>query len=179
MIVLIDTDTNTIITNGASLMSENLTLADYFERYEGTTEYNGIVKMIQEWYYGYVAKTPWCTTAVSFFAFLMGNKVYAQIGKHENVDVLKDSLIAQGRFDATAAYGGGLYKPKRGDLIFFSDGHNIQDCTHVGVVQKIDFATGEVTWIGGNTGNAIACRKNNFLTDPYVTGWGNITYDNI
>ena len=48
------------------------TITDAFEPYIGTVEYNGIVKTIQEWFYGDLVKASWCATSCSFFADQVG-----------------------------------------------------------------------------------------------------------
>lgn len=150
------------------------TLADLFEQYEGVHEYDGIVADIQKWYYGYLSKTPWCATAVSYFANRLG--IGDQIGKYENVDRLKDHFNKRGFLDCTRNYGGGAYQAKRGDLVFFSSVHSYADCTHVGIVQSINHETGNLKWIGGNTSDAISSRETNYLTDLYVMAFGRVDY---
>lgn len=151
------------------------TLADEFEKYLGTKEYDGIVATIQKWYYGKLVKDAWCATSVSYFANLIG--VLDQLGgKAENVDVIKDRMNSKGRLDCTALYGGGHYKPKRGDLIFFSSKNIYKDCTHVGVVVEINHDTGYLKAISGNTSNKIGYTTHNYFTDKYVVAFGNVTY---
>ena len=61
-----------------------MTLIEAFARYIGTKEYNGIVAEIQKWYYGYVSKTAWCATSMSYFANECG--ILDQLGgKNEGV----------------------------------------------------------------------------------------------
>lgn len=45
-----------------------MTLIEAFTPYIGTREYDGIVAEIQKWYYGYVSRTAWCATSMSYFA---------------------------------------------------------------------------------------------------------------
>lgn len=60
------------------------TLIEQFEKYIGTREYNGIVATIQTWYYGYVSKTAWCATSMSYMANECG--ILDQLGgKNEGV----------------------------------------------------------------------------------------------
>lgn len=178
MIINIDTAAGTINVDGKVCypMSNNngLTLADKMEQYEGAAEYEGIVAEIQKWFYGYVSRTSWCATCVSYFANLLG--IGNQVGKYENVDKMKENFNARGFLDCTKNYGGGNYQAKRGDVVFFSDNHTYADCTHVGVVQSINHQTGELQWIGGNTSDKIMSKTTNYLTDKYVVAFGRVDY---
>ena len=89
---------------------------------------------------------------------------------------MKEHFNTRGFLDCTPNYGGGAYKAKRGDLVFFSDNHTYADCTHVGVVQAINYDTGYLQWIGGNTSDAISSKKTNYLTDKYVVAFGRVDY---
>lgn len=61
-----------------------MTLIEAFEKYIGTREYNGIVATIQTWYYGYVSRTAWCATSMSYMANECG--ILDQLGgKNEGV----------------------------------------------------------------------------------------------
>ena len=57
-------------------------------QYVGTVEYEGIVKTIQEWYYGSLVKAAWCATAISYFADRNG----LPVTKAENVLNLLNNL---------------------------------------------------------------------------------------
>ena len=60
------------------------TVTDMFEPYIGTKEYNGVVKTIQEWFYGTLIKASWCATSMSYFLNELG--LLSKIGKkQENV----------------------------------------------------------------------------------------------
>lgn len=174
MKVTIDTDRNIVMVDGDVVFDEGNSghktdLAGMFEAYEGTKEYEGIVKVIQTWYYGNMVKDAWCATSVSYFAYICG--LSDIIGKHESVDRMKEFMQKQGRIDCTANYGGGAYKPKRNDLVFFSSKNTYADCTHVMVVQEVkgDF----VTCIGGNTDDSIKSKTYNYKTNKYVVAFGN------
>lgn len=61
-----------------------MTLIEEFSLYIGTHEYNGIVAVIQNWFYGKLVKDKWCATAMSFFAARCG--ILDQLGgKNEGV----------------------------------------------------------------------------------------------
>lgn len=180
MIINIDTDSKAISIDGTHYaMSEmsaktDNTLADLFEKYQGTKEYNGIVAEIQKWYYGNLVRDAWCATSVSYFAHVLN--ISDQTGKFENVDGMKDFMNKRHMLDCTRNYGGGTYLPKRGDLVFFSSYHKYVDCTHVAVVSKVDHATGEMDYVGGNQSDMICVKHANYLADKYVVAFGRIDY---
>lgn len=68
------------------------TVADVFKQYEGTIEYNGIVGVIQTWYYGYLYKDSWCATAMCWTLAQLGLRAYTIGGKYENVYNLKQAF---------------------------------------------------------------------------------------
>mgnify|MGYP001228260547 CR=1 FL=1 len=147
-------------------------LADEMLKHEGVKEYNGIVETIQRWYYnGSFVKMPWCATALSYFANVCG--LEKQIGKHENVDRLKDFMKKNKAIHMSHLYGGS-YTPKRGDVIFFSSKHIYADCTHVGTVVSVKGDL--VEWIGGNTSDSIKRKTNNLKKDKYVVCFGEVDY---
>lgn len=147
-------------------------LADEMLKHEGVKEYEGIVETIQRWYYnGSFVKAPWCATALSYFANLCG--LSEQIGKHENVDRMKDYMKNKGTIRMSKAYGGS-YIPKKGDVIFFSNKHTYNDCTHVGTVISVNGDI--VSWIGGNTSDAITRKTSNMKTNKYVVCFGEVNY---
>lgn len=174
------TDEKSITINGHTFNLGNLdaepstdkTIADYFEKYLGTKEYDGIVKTIQEWYYGRLVKAAWCATSVSYFAYVAGKG--SIVGKFENVNRMKEHLNRNNLLDCTKNYLGGNYKAKRGDLVFLSSTHKYEDCTHVGVVSEIDHATGRLVVVSGNSKDSIRLDEYNYLTDLYVVAFGRI-----
>lgn len=174
MEISIKGDLTSLVIDGNEQIKKRSIISEEMCKYVGAKEYTGIVATIQRWYYGKLVRDAWCTTAISYFANLCG--VSVQTGKHENVDLLKVYMNNRKSLDCTKRYGGGTYKAKAGDIIFFSTKHLYKDCTHVGAVIDINHSTGWVKWIGGNTGNTIAIRENNYLTDPYVVAFGKIEY---
>lgn len=174
MEISIKGDFSSLIIDGKEYMQKHSIISEEMCKYLGTKEYTGIVADIQRWYYGKLVRDAWCTTSISYFANLCG--VSEQTGKHENVDMLKEYMNNRHALDCTKRYGGGSYKAKPGDIIFFSTKHLYKDCTHVGSVVDINHSTGWVKWVGGNTDNAISVKENNYLTDPYVIAFGRIDY---
>ena len=148
------------------------TIADFYEQHLGVKEYEGIVKTIQEWYYGRLVKAAWCATSFSYFAHLAGKSEY--VGKFENVNRLKEHLNNKNLLDCTKNYLGGNYQAKRGDAVFLSSTHKFSDCTHVGCVSSIDHTTGKLVVVSGNSQDSIRLDEYNYLTDPYVVAFGRI-----
>ena len=68
---------------------------------------------------------------------------------------------------------GGEYKPKRGDIIFFSSKYNQNDATHVGIV--INLSGNAVCTIEGNTKNKVAERSYS-VASRYILGYGTPLY---
>lgn len=135
------------------------TLADWFEKYDGTKEYDGIVETIQKWYYGKLVKASWCATSLSYALSRLGIMKYTIGSKQENVKLLYDALKNTGTASVVDITG----TLKRGDIVIFkweSGGLFTTTCKkHVAVVQKDSFShEGTVTVIGGNQDNKI-CSK--------------------
>lgn len=151
------------------------TIADAMEAWVGAKEWDSKVSAIQKWFYGSLVKDAWCCTGLSYFANNVG--VEKQTGRFENVDSMKDYMNTLGRLDCTKNYGGGAYKPKRGDVVFMSNKYTYADCTHVGVVSSVDNKTGAITICSCNDKNdSIGHQERNYLVDKYVVAFGNVTY---
>lgn len=176
MKVEIDTGTGEISVGGVVVYKDQRgkTIADYMEMYEGAKEWDNTVQAIQKWYYGKMVKDAWCCTGLSFFADMAG--VGNQVLKTENVDVLKNIMNTLGKVDCTERYGGGNYKPKRGDIVFMSSKKQYADCTHVGVISSINLDTGVVTVISCNCNDAIMRKVYNYKYDGYIVAWGRVDY---
>ena len=161
-----------LVVDGVEMVKpKTKNLADEFLKHLDEKEYTGVVKTIQEWYYGTMLKLPWCATALSYFANEVG--VSEQVGKHENVDKMKDYMAKKKKIEMAKPYGG-TYTPKKGDIVFFSKVNKYADCTHVATV--IDVKGDKLYWVGGNTSDAISKRVTNLLTDKYVVCYGVIDY---
>jgi hypothetical protein len=163
---------HSLIIDGVEMIKpKKKLLSDAFLEYLGAKEYTGIVQVIQEWYYGRFVKASWCATSLSYFADACG--LSKQIGKHENVDRMKEYMAKNNKIKMSLAYKGN-YIPKTGDVVFFSDKHTYNDCTHVGAVLAVD--NNMVTWIAGNTSDSIAIRETNMKTDKYLVCFGEVDY---
>lgn len=177
MTTIIINDDGSITINGKVVVepefNAKMTMADFAEEYLGNREWDDTLRNIQKWFYGKVLLLPWCATFASYMASL--SNVTEQVGKFDNVDLMKSHLNKQGRLDCTKNYGGGAYVPKRGDLVFFSAKHTYSDCTHVAIVTAFDNSTGKFEYIGGNQSNAVTMKTDN-VSNLYVVAFGNITY---
>lgn len=165
-------DIKSLVIDGVEMIKpKTKNLAQEFKKHLGVKEYTGIVETIQKWYYGSLVKDAWCATSMSYFAEQCN--LSEQIGKHENVDKMKEYMEKRGKIKMSPSYGGS-YKPKKGDVVFFSKGNTYTDCTHVGTVLSI--SGDNITWVGGNTGDAITTRINNMRYDKYLVCFGEVDY---
>lgn len=80
--ILTDAEIDEITFNERTLKLPIPTISNELAKYRGTKEYDGIVKTIQEWYYGTLVKTSWCATCVSYFANEVG--ILDQLGGKSN-----------------------------------------------------------------------------------------------
>lgn len=144
------------------------TLADKFEEYAGTKEYDGIVAVIQRWFYGTMVRASWCATSVSYFAELLG--VLGQLGgKNENVYEMMEDCRKACRETGKGAFfyaneipaGAAL---KRGAVIFMLNSGTVMTAgsnKHVTVSQATIPYTGRGAFlaIGGNQSDAIMPKQ--------------------
>lgn len=132
------------------------TIVKEFEKYIGTREYDGIVREIQIWYYGYLVRDAWCATSTSYFANVAG--ILDQIGgKHEGVSEMMDATRKLHKNDGRFfEYPNIPYNLKKNDIIFFKRNgashvaHLWRDEAYIGV--------GTINVIGGNQSDMI-CKK--------------------
>lgn len=180
MRIIIDIDDkNTRIINASVTNTQPIdkprTLADEMEPYIGTQEYEGVVKTIQQWYYGKLVLAPWCATAISYFASKLG--ILDKIGgKNENVFVMLLACKCQpsknGRFYTYEEVHQPFYIEK-GDLLFWNwnAGHmTTTSSKHVGVASQDSSITSDNTSIpclGGNQKDKI-CIINYLAKDLYA-----------
>lgn len=135
-------------------------LYNLFSSHTGVKEYGGIVGDIQKWYYGSLVKSPWCATAVSYFANKVGLALHA-----ENVNVLRVQC------KQLADAGMGYYYDKnnlpiiikKGDILFWLlEGETMSNSSkkHTGVcaatTTKKDAA---IPCIGGNQDDKICVKS--------------------
>ena len=122
----------------------------------------------REWYTGTADNAPWCATFVSYIANKTGI-IETVIPKFQSCDMGVSLFESNDSFFYTSNYGGDYDEPDKGDIIFFSDGHDINDSTHVGIVSGYD--NGVVSTIEGNSGNQIKTKT--YANDSmYIIGYG-------
>ena len=124
---IIDTETMKITPYEEKTMTTNKTtttgksrgvqMVEQLEKWKGSHEWDSIVSGIQTWYYGYMSKTSWCSTTISFLLTAVGIPV-----RRENVKALYDfgEKYGVGRFYTHNDIKNGIPKTiKRGDILFF------------------------------------------------------------
>ena len=130
-------------------------IADFLAQYEGAREYDGVVAVIQKWYYGSLVKAPWCATCMSW-AF---NKLGIPVDQAENVYLLMRNC----QYAATQGHGTFYSKselpPKlnRGDVCFLLLSGTTMTTTsskHVTAFVE-DAGVGRIRCIGGNQSDMI------------------------
>lgn len=132
------------------------TIVDEFEKYIGVHEYDGIVAVIQKWYYGSLVRDAWCATSTSYFANVAG--ILDQIGgKHESVSEMMDATRRlhkdDGRFFEYPHIPRDLQKH---DIIFFKR----NGASHVAHLWRNEayLGIGSLSVLGGNQSDMI-CKK--------------------
>lgn len=154
---IIDTDTMTITpyeeqkTDTTTPGPRALQMVKQLEKWKGAHEWDGIVSGIQTWFYGYVSKTSWCATTMSYLLTAVGIPA-----KRENVKGLLDFCIKSG--DGWFYPRNDLPKTiKRGDVLFFlwnGDTMTETSSKHVTMCEK-DTDGEMILCIGGNQSDGI------------------------
>lgn len=140
-----------------------LTLADVFYHYDGTREYDGIVAVIQRWYYGFLIKEPWCATSLCWALAQLGLREYTLKGKMENVYFLNKALheaVMDKRCESVTSE-----ELQYGDIVIlnFSSIFSSTASKHVTVFDRWE-TTEKFAGIGGNQDDSICVKaysKNN------------------
>lgn len=130
-------------------------MVEQLEKWKGSHEWDNIVSGIQTWYYGYMSKTSWCSTAISFLLTAVGIPV-----RRENVKALYDfgRNSGVGRFfthnDIRTGIPGTI---KRGDILFFLwEGDKMETNSKKHVTMCEQDTDGEmILCIGGNQSDGI------------------------
>lgn len=158
MKVTINTEQDTVEVNGVIVYQRNTTteinpsiIADLFAEHRGDKEYDGIVKTIQEWYYGYVSLSAWCATAMSYFANQAGY-LNAIGGKNENVYSMLQACKASG-YGVVYEKGNIPETILKGDILFWlwsGDTMTRGSNKHVNIAEYDSLYNGNIFAIGGN-----------------------------
>ena len=88
-------------------------MVEQLEKWRGAHEWDAIVSGIQTWFYGYVSKTSWCSTTMSYLLTAVGIPT-----RKENVKALYDF----GKKSGVGRFYNKYELPKtikRGDVLFF------------------------------------------------------------
>lgn len=115
----------------------------------------------------------WCAIFVTWC------KAMAGIGKDiiphfASCDIGKEWFEKRNLYKKSRSYGG-EYRPKRGDIIFFSSKYTQNDATHVGIVTSV--SGNAVSTIEGNTSDCVA-RRSYSLNSKYIIGYASPAYIN-
>jgi hypothetical protein len=138
----------------------------------GSCEANGGDDKYLKWYGGLPMTAAWCAVFASWVYFQHNKNLY--FPKFASCDNGLKWFIDTGRFKANPRYGGnGKYKPKMGDLIFFSEPKTLADSTHVGIVIKSDSKI--VYTIEGNTSDMVKEKKYE-IDKSTILGYGTIPF---
>lgn len=128
---------------------------------------------------GTVSGVKWCACFASMCMEAAGLRRYSDW----NCTNMIRKLMADGRYDCTAVHGGGNYRPRPGDLVFFNAAYNgaanvpntpVTEATHVGIVYEYTDA-GNFRTLEGNVNDQCATRLFH-VSNPYVIGFGNIQF---
>lgn len=133
-----------------------LTVVDVFERYKGTKEYDGVVAVIQKWYYGSMVKAAWCATSMSWALAQLGLLKKTLGKKQENVYLMEKALESAGCQEIEEAD-----EAKRGDILIlnFSSTWNSTASKHV------------TAFTGQREGDLLYCIGGNQSDSIKVTGY--------
>ena len=158
---IIDTDTMKIIPYEEEPTTTNKTttpgktrgvqMVEQLEKWKGAHEWDNVVSGIQNWYYGYMSKTSWCSTTISFLLTAVGIPT-----RRENVKTLYDfgKKSCVGRFYTKNELPKTI---KRGDILFFLwAGDTMTEASSKHVTMCEEDTDGEmILCIGGNQSDGI------------------------
>ena len=146
------TTTNKTTTPGKP---RGVQMVEQLEKWKGAHEWDAIVSGIQNWYYGYMSKTSWCATTMSYLLTAVGIPV-----RRENVKTLYGFAKKSGvgrvytRNDIRTGIPGTI---KRGDILFFLwAGDTMTETSSKHVTMCEQDTDGEmILCIGGNQSDGI------------------------
>ena len=131
--------------------SRGVQMIEQLEKWKGAHEWDNIVSGIQTWFYGYVSKTSWCATTMSYLLTAVGIPTW-----RENVKGLLDRAVNSGVGRVYTKYE--LPKTiKRGDILFFLwTGDTMTETSSKHVTMCEQDTDGEmILCIGGNQSDGI------------------------
>lgn len=118
---------------------------------------------------GFNMNVAWCAIFVTVVARRVGVST-SIVPTFANCDVGVRWFKSKGRYEKSIAYGG-TYKPKKGDVIFYSSKYTQADSTHVGYIVSVTDSMMKA--IEGNKANSVAYRTMS-LSNRYITGYGRV-----
>ena len=113
--------------------------------------------------------TPWCAIFVTVVARQV-NAPISLVPTYAGCDAGVSAFKKAGRYEIAKGYGG-TYTPQKGDVIFFSDGHNQNDSTHTGYVVSVSGST--IKTIEGNMSDKVGYRTID-ASNKYIIGYGRV-----
>lgn len=152
------------------------TLIEAFSEYIGVREYDGIVAVIQKWYWGRLVKEAWCATSLSYFANECG--ILDQLGgKNAGVWEMMNACKARHESDGRFVFWKDLDEIQTGDVIFMQR----NGASHVTIATiNIKYASCEKTipCLGGNQNDMICIKEYamNKITAIYRPYYDDKTY---
>lgn len=158
---IIDTETMRVTpyeekkTENTTGKTRGVQMVEQLEKWKGAREWDNIVSGIQKWYYGYMSKTSWCSTTISFLLTAVGIPV-----RRENVKSLYDFGKSSniGTFYTNNDIKNGMPGTiKRGDILFFLwDGDKMETTSKKHVTMCEEDTDGDmILCIGGNQSDGI------------------------
>lgn len=131
-------------------------MLEVLKQWWGAKEWDGIVSGIQKWFYGYVSKTSWCATTISYLLEAVGIHI-----KDENVyNLMKKAEKSNiGQFYTRNDINTGFCKTiQEGDILFFlwtGDSMNSTSKKHVTMCAQT--TDGEkIKCLGGNQNDGVS-----------------------
>lgn len=118
---------------------------------------------------GFALNVAWCAIFVTVIARMVGVST-SIIPTFANCDVGVRWYKSKNRYEKSIAYGGS-YRPKKGDVIFYSSKYTQSDSTHVGYIVSVSGTS--MTAIEGNKADAVGYRTLK-LSNKYITGYGRV-----
>lgn len=141
----------------SSVKNEYITLADVFLKYNGTKEYDGIVSVIQNWFYGSLVKAPWCGTSVCWGLAQLGLYKYTLSGKSDNVYTL-NTLFTESSLRGKITKIRRDDEIKRGDIVVLCFDNVFSTTANKHITVCLNSYDDSIECIGGNQNHSI-CRK--------------------
>ena len=132
-----------------------MNLIEAFTPYIGTREYDGIVAVIQNWFYGKMVKAAWCATSMSYFANKCG--ILDQLGgKNQGVWEMYNACKVAHKGGTFYDYGFLPEKIPEGAVCFFlrNGASHVTVCADTRTYNPTNY----LICLGGNQNDAIQSK---------------------